>query len=180
MSEILQQLSGGDLRSEGRAAEVAARVIDDPGSLPELAGGLSLDDRLIRARTCMSLEVLSRSHPELLQPLVPDLIRTAEGETVAQARWHLAEIFSNIALDQEQAERTISTLLEYLGDKSRIVTYCAVQALGVLGKRSTRRSEIAAEIQRHASDSKSMAKAVARALAEMEPTGSEGGSAPPA
>ncbi|MHC4472194.1 MAG: HEAT repeat domain-containing protein [Planctomycetota bacterium] len=175
MSEILQKLSGGDLRSEGRAAEVAAQVIDDPGSLSELAAGLSLDDKLIRARTCMSLEVLSRSHPELLEPLAPELIRTAESETVAQARWHLAEIFCNVSLDQKRAERTVSVLLEYLEDKSRIVTYRAVQALGVLGSRSTRRSEIAAEIQRHASDSKSMAKAVARALAEMGHTGSEGG-----
>ncbi|MHC5059212.1 MAG: hypothetical protein ACYTKD_31550, partial [Planctomycetota bacterium] len=89
MNEILQMLAGGDLRSEGRAAEVAARVIDDPDSLPALAEGLSLDDKLIRARTCMSMEVLSRSHPELLEPLVSELIHTAERETVAQARWHL-------------------------------------------------------------------------------------------
>jgi hypothetical protein len=170
MNEILQMLTGGDLRSEGRAAEVAAHVIADPGCLSELAEGLSLDDKLIRARTCMSMEVMSRSHPEPLQPLGPELIRTAEEETVAQARWHLAETFCNVPLDRKQAERAVGLLLEYLGDTSRIVTYCAVQALGVLGKKSARKSEIAAEVQRHASDSKSMAKAVARALAELELT----------
>jgi len=174
MNEILQMLAGGDLRSEGRAAEVAAHVIGDPGSLPALAEGLTFDDKLIRSRTCMSLEVLSRSHPELLEPLVPELIRTAEQERVAQARWHLAEIFCNVSLDREQAERAVSILLEYLGDRSRIVTCCAVQALGVLGKRSVRKSEIAGAVQRHANDSKSMAKAVARALAELELTGSGG------
>lgn len=174
MNEILRMLTGGDLRSEGRAADVAARVIGDPGSLPALTEGLSKDDKLIRARTCMSMEVLSRSHPELLEPLAAELIRTAEQETVAQARWHLAETFCNVPLDREQAERTVSILLEYLGDKSRIVTYCAVQALRVLGKQSARRSEIAAEVRLHAKDSKSMAKAVARALAELEPTGSGG------
>jgi len=172
MNETLQMLTGGDLRSEGRAAEVAAQVIGDPGSLPALAEGLALNDKLIRARTCMSMEVMSRSHPELLEPLVPELIRTAEHEAVAQARWHLAEIFCNVSLDREQAEQAVSILLEYLEDKSRIVTYCAVQALGVLGKQSARRSEIAAAVERHVGDSKSMAKAVARALAELELAGS--------
>jgi hypothetical protein len=167
MHEILQMLTGGDLRSEGRAADVAAQVIADPGCLPALAEGLALDDKLIRARTCMAMEVLSRSHPELLEPLVPELVRTAEQETVAQARWHLAEILCNVPLARKQAERAVSILLEYLEDKSKIVTYCAVQALGVLGKQSARRSEIAAEVRRHARDSKSMAKAAARALAEL-------------
>ncbi|MHC4931685.1 MAG: HEAT repeat domain-containing protein [Planctomycetota bacterium] len=174
MNEILQMLTGGDLRSEGRAAEVAARVIGDQGCLPALAEGLPLDDKLIRARTCMSLEVLSRSHPELLRQLVPELIRAAEQETVAQARWHLAEIFCNVSLGRAEAERVVSVLLEYLGDKSRIVTYCAVQALGVLGKQSARRAEIAAAVQRHANDSKSMGKAVTRALADLEPMDSGG------
>ncbi|MHC4818142.1 MAG: HEAT repeat domain-containing protein [Planctomycetota bacterium] len=168
MNKTLQMLTGGDLRSEGRADEVAALVIGDPGILPALVEGLSLDDKLIRARTCMSMEVMSRSHPELLEPLVPELIRTAEQETVAQARWHLAETFCNVALDRKQAERAVSILLEYLGDKSRIVTYCAVQALGVLGKQSAKRSEIVAAVRRHLGDSKSMAKAVARALEELE------------
>ena len=174
MNDVLQMLTDGDLRSEGRAAEVAAQAIDDPQVLQALAEGLAIDDKLIRARTCMSMEVMSRSHPELLAPLVPELIRTAEQETVAQARWHLAEIFCCASLNRKQAEQAVSILLEYLEDKSRIVTHCAVQALGVLGKQSPRRSEIAAEIQRHADDSKSMAKAVAHAVAELAPTGSEG------
>jgi HEAT repeat protein len=168
MNDVLQMLTGGDLRSEGRAAEAAARVIGDPGSLPALAAGLSLDDKLIRARTSMCLEVMSRTHADLLQPLIPELIRTAERETVAQARWHLAEIFCNLTFDREQAERAISILLTYLRDKSKIVNYCAIQALGKLGRHSARRSEIAAEVQRRANLSKSMAKVVARALAELE------------
>lgn len=167
MNEVLRMLAGGDLRSEGRAAEVAARVIGEPDRLPALAEGLSLDDKLIRARTCMSMEVMSRTHPELLEPLVPELVRTAERENVAQARWHLAEIFCNVPLDPAHTERAVVVLLGYLGDKSKIVTYCAVQALGVLGRHSARRPEVTAELRRHASDSKSMAKAVARALEEL-------------
>jgi len=166
MNEILNRLTGGDLRSEGRAAEVAAQVIERPESLPDLAAGLTLDDRLIRARTCMSMEVISRTHPDLLRPLAPDLIRTAGRETVAQARWHLAEVFCRVTLAPDEAEEALSILLGYLEDKSRIVTFCAVQALGVLGGRSPRKPEIAAAVRRHEHDGGSMAKAVAVALAE--------------
>jgi hypothetical protein len=162
-------LGGGDLRSEGRAAEVAARVIEDPDRLPGLAEGLSLDDKLLRARTCMCLEVISRSHPGLLEPLVPALIRTAEQETVAQARWHLAEILGNVPLGRAHAERAVTVLLGYLGDKSKIVVYCSVQTLGTLGRRSPRRSEIASAVRRRAKVSKSMEKAVARALEDLLP-----------
>jgi HEAT repeat protein len=177
MNELLRMLGGGDLRSEGRAAEVAAQVIDDPDRLPALAEGLSFDDKLIRARTCMSVEVMSRTHPKLLAPLVPELIRTAEQEKVAQARWHLAETFCNVSLDRKQTERVVSTLLGYLEDKSKIVRYCAAQALGVVGGRSRRKADVVAAVRRHASDSKSMAKAVARALEELTGSGS-GGSSP--
>lgn len=129
MNDLLRELGGGDLRSEGRAAEVAARVIDDPASLPALAAGLGLDDRLIRARTCMALEVLSRTHADLLKPLRPRLIRAAEAETVAQARWHLAEVLANVPLTPKQRERLIPVLHDWLEDKSKIVRYCSRLAL---------------------------------------------------
>ena len=80
MSDLLKMLSGGDLRSEGRAAEVAARVIDDPARLSVLRGGLSLEDKVIRGRTCMALEIVSRSHPKLLRPLVAERIPLAEAK----------------------------------------------------------------------------------------------------
>jgi HEAT repeat protein len=164
MNDVLGMLGGGDLRSEGRAAEVAELVIADPDRLVELAEGLARDDRLVRARTCMAIEVISRTHPELLKPVVTKMIGTAERETVAQARWHLAETFCNVPLDRRQVERVVPVLLEYLEDRSKIVRYCAVQALGVLGSRSARKSEIVAAIRPRADEGKSMAKRVARAL----------------
>lgn len=132
MNDLLRELGGGDLRSEGRAAEVAARVADDPVRLAALAEGLDLDDRLIRARTCMALEILSRTHCDLLRPLRPRLIRTAERETVAQARWHLAEVFRSVPLTPKQTERLVPVLLSYLEDPSKIVRKCARLALDVV------------------------------------------------
>ncbi len=167
MNEILRDLSGGDLRSEGRAAEVAARITARPKLLPALCEGLAAEDKLIRARTCMCLEIVSRTHPELLESTVERLLDTAEAETVPQARWHLAEILANVRLDRKQAERIVPTLLEYLGDRSKIVAYCAVQALGIVGKRSRRRKVIVAELERRRDASKSMGKIVAKALEQL-------------
>ena len=168
MNELLAKLSGGDLRSEGRAAEVAAEVIHDPALLGDLVEGLSLDDDLIRARTCMSLEVLSRSRPDLLKPLGGRLIRASEAETVAQARWHLAEIFCRVELDRDEAERVVGHLLDWLGDKSRIVGTCAVMALGVVGRESPRRSEIADAIRPLGEKGGKVAKVVAAALRDLD------------
>jgi len=164
MNEILAKLSGGDLRSEGKAAEIAGEVIEHPDLLEDLAEGLLSDDRLIRARTCMTIEVISRDHPALLKAIVPQVVDLASRETVPQARWHLAEIFGNVTLSKEDAERVIPILLGYLGGKSKIVRYCAVQTLGVLGTRSSRRDEIMDSIGALTGVTKSLDKAVANAL----------------
>jgi small basic protein len=164
MNEILNKLSGGDLRSEGRAEEVAGEVIDDPRLLADLTAGLRSEDRLIRGRTCMTLEVVSRDRPDLLTGTIPRLIDLAATDTVSQVRWHLAEVFANVPVSADRSDRIVSVMLAYLGDKSRIVKSCAVQALGVLGAASSRREEIADRVRALKDESKGMAKAVRKAL----------------
>ena len=167
MNGVLEKLAGGDLRSEGRAEEVAGEIVEHPERLMDLAEGLSCDDKLIRARTCMTMEVVSRRHPDLLAAVVPRLIELASTDSVPQVRWHLAEIFGNVALSDEQTEQIIPILLSYLGDKSKIVKYCSVQTLGVLGKERSSKEEIAKSVRALSGDSKSLAKAVAKALHDL-------------
>jgi HEAT repeat protein len=164
MKDVLEKLSDGDLRSEGRASEVAAEVTADHSLLPDLVQGLRSADKIIRARTCMAMEVISRRHPALLQDLVPRLIELAATDRVPQVRWHIAEIFANVPLPADEAERIIPILLEYLKDRSKIVRYCAVQTLGILGRESPSRPKIAAQIAALQDDSKSLNKAVTQAL----------------
>ncbi len=164
VNEILDKLSGGDLRSEGRAAEVALEIIDDPSLLTALTKGLHSDDKVIRARTCMTMEVVSRDHPDLLLGTLAQLIELASTDTVSQVRWHIAEVFGNVAVSDDDAEQIISILFEYLSDKSKIVKYCAVQTLGILGKTSSRREEIVSRISVLKNESKGLTKAVRKAL----------------
>lgn len=164
MSLMLDKLSGGDLRSEGRAAAVAAEVIAQPVRLADLAKGLRSEDDLIRARTCMALEVISRDHPALLTFIAPQLVELAARERVPQARWHLAETLGRVALSDEQLEQIIDALLAYLADGSKIVRYTAVETLGMLGGSSDRRNEIIEKISSLRGMTKSLDKAVVRAL----------------
>lgn len=164
MNETLKELSGGDLRSEGRAAKVAAKVIQDPDLLADLLQGLRSEDKVIRGRTCATMEVISRDHPALLEDAVPQLANLAAADTVPQVRWHIAEVFANVSMSTDQAERIIPILIAYMGDKSKIVKYCAVQALGVLGTERPSRERIANEIVALRHESKSLNKAVTKAL----------------
>ena len=164
MNEILDKLSGGDLRSEGRAEEIALEIINNPSLLATLTEGLHSDDKVIRGRTCMALEVVSREHPGHLVGTIPQLIELASTDTVSQVRWHIAEVFGNVPVSDEDTEQIIPILFEYLSDKSKIAKYCAVQTLGILGKGSPRREEVVSRISVLRNESKGLAKAVHKAL----------------
>ena len=168
--KLLAQLQGGDLRSEGNAEIVAGEILNDPTRLEELKPGLASEDRLLRARTCMALEIISRSQPELLNGLLPDLVELSARDTVPQVRWHLAEIFTVADLTETQQEALIPILLDYLEDRSRIVKYCAVTTLGVVAVDSPQKRRVRDRIRLLAGESKSMARAVDQSLENLSET----------
>jgi hypothetical protein len=57
MNELLTMLSGGDLRYDGRANEVAEQVIKRSKLLGKLTEGLNESNGVIRARTAHALEI---------------------------------------------------------------------------------------------------------------------------
>lgn len=164
MNEILKKLSTGDLRSEGKSEEVALEIVNNPSLLFDLAQGMQSENKVIRARVCMTMEIISRQHPEIVDDVVSQLIELAARDTVAQVRWHIAEIFGNVRIKDKDIERVIRILFEYLEDKSKIVKYCSVQTLGILGGRSVSRDEIVDKIQDLKGVSKSMQKIVIKTL----------------
>jgi len=95
MNKLLQKLSGGDLRSDGRANEVAEEVDRNPRLLEQLLERLSEPDDLIRARTAYALERISRTNHGLFRGLMPQLISLSVNDRIPMVRWHLAMIFGN-------------------------------------------------------------------------------------
>lgn len=125
-------LSGGDLRSEGDSDKVAQLIIDNNKLIHDLKMGLKHNDKLIRGRVCMTMEIISRTHPELINDLTQDLINLASKDTTPQIRWHIAEIIPNINLSLKEKNDFLKIMFKYLDDNSKIVKYCAIQAIGYL------------------------------------------------
>jgi hypothetical protein len=66
MSDILEKLRGGDLRSIGRSNEVAREVESDPSIFESIFIGLFNSDPVVRMRSADVIEKVTQSKPMLL------------------------------------------------------------------------------------------------------------------
>jgi hypothetical protein len=130
VGKILERLSGGDLRSIGRANKIVGEAIQDPKLIPELFAGVRTADPVIKARCADVLEKLAARRPELIQPfcrmVLNDWIKTPQQEV----RWHAALILSHLALPALQRRRAATIMWEWMGsEKSNIVRVSSLEAL---------------------------------------------------
>ena len=170
MNELLELLTGGDLRSDGRANEVADEVIKNPHLFDKLVKGLSESDDLVRARTAHALERISRSNPEMLSAHLPQLIELTKKDKVPMVKWHIAMIFGNLALFEEKINSMILTLFDLLEDQSVFVRSWAIVSLSVIGRKyPSMRGEIISRIRALQNDgSIAIRTKVAKALNVLE------------
>lgn len=129
MNKLLDDLSGGDRRSIGKADLVAAQVLRQPGLLNMIIEGFAHDEPVVRTRSADVAEKVSRSKPDLLAPHKKALLDLLSGATEAAIKWHLAQIVPRLDLDPIERARTFEALKRYLSDTSRIVQASALQAL---------------------------------------------------
>ena len=134
MNTLLERFTGGDLRSDGLANEVADLVVADTNLLPQLLDGLKEPDPLIRARTADALEKVSRVCPKLIIDKLPPLTRLALTDEVPMVRWHIAMIFANLELDEDSSTWVIDILIQMLGDMSVFVRSWVISSLCILGR----------------------------------------------
>jgi len=136
MSEVLQKLKGGDLRSIGRSEEVVQDILENPVLFEEVFDGMLGEDPLVRMRSADALEKVSSRHPEYLQPLKDKLIREVSQVGQQEVRWHVAQMFSYLEASKTERDEIVRILLSYLEtDKSRIVKVCSVQTLADLAEK---------------------------------------------
>jgi HEAT repeat protein len=153
MNELLTLLSGGDLRSDGLAEEVADAVLLNPKLFDQLMAGLELSDDVVRGRSTDALERISRTSPEYLLPYLARLIRLSQEDKVAMVRWHLAMIFGNLSFFPEITDDLVAVLFDQLADPSAFVKSWAVASLAIIGKGYLeRRGEILDQIARLRND----------------------------
>jgi hypothetical protein len=138
MNEVLRKLAGGNLRSDGRADEVADAVIRRPRLFPRLLEGLSEPDGLIRGRSAHAVERISRAHPEWVRKWIPALSELGARDPVPMVRWHMAMILGNLVYPESQAGKILSALLKMLEDDSVFVKSWALTELAILGRKYPR------------------------------------------
>ena len=129
MSEILKKLSGGDLRSIGRANEVAHEVEKNPSLFEELFKGLYENDPIIRMRSADVIEKVSKKEPELLSGYTSKVIALMEASVQQEVCWHIAQIAPRLTHTDDEEKRIIKGLKKYLLHKSKIVRVSAMESL---------------------------------------------------
>lgn len=127
--DLLSDLAGGDKRSIGRVGAVVPFVLEHPEQLPILIEGMESEDEVLRMRCADAAEKISISRPDWFVPLRSRLLQLARTSAQQELRWHIAQMLPRIGLDASQRDVAIAVLLEYLRDKSRIVTTSSMTAL---------------------------------------------------
>ncbi len=136
MKDILDSLRGGDLRSIGRANEVARRTADNPGFFKFVFRGLYDPDPVVRMRAADVIEKVTRDRPALLAGFSGEIIALLARTEQQEVCWHLAQIAPRLDLKKSQEERIVAALKKLLSHKSKIVRVSAMDALASFGKRN--------------------------------------------
>lgn len=129
MHPLLQKLTGTDRRSIGKSNAVVAEVLSAPQLFGILFNGMLDDDPVLRMRCADAVEKVSAIHPEYLQPYKKQLLQQVARIEQQEVRWHVAPLFSRMALTAKERRVAVEILAEYLKDKSKIVKTFSMQAL---------------------------------------------------
>lgn len=137
MSQLLDTLSGGDLRSIGKSNAVAHQVRSQQ-QFDKLFEGLFHNDRLIVMRTADAIEKITREQYAYLHPHKKTLLRLLATAKEKELKWHLASLVSRLKLTKTELGKVWTILTQWAldADESRIVRVNSVQGLFELSKQS--------------------------------------------
>ncbi len=114
-SEIL--IVGGKTNSLGRANEVIEIILKDKNRLNELYTCLSNNDPWVRMRAIDAIEKVCRQHPDWLTSYIDRFQTELASSSQPSILWHLAQIYSQVKLSDEQKLNTINWLKNLLSTK---------------------------------------------------------------
>lgn len=133
--DLPAMLGGGDLRSIGRADEVARRVLTRPDLFAPLLHGMLSSDPVLRARCADVAEKVSAVHPDWLVAHKDLLITRLACNPQPAMRWHVAPMLARLPLDDRERARVVALLTGWLRGSGSLVATMAMQALADLAER---------------------------------------------
>jgi len=135
MTYILTKLKGGDLRSKGKSEEVVDDILKEPLLFGEVFEGMLNDDSVVRMRAADAIEKVSRLHPEYLKEYKKRLIHEVSKIDQQEVRWHVAQMFSCLELNNTEKELIVDLLFSWLEkSNSNIVRVNSMQTLSDLAE----------------------------------------------
>ncbi len=135
---ILEKLKGGDLRSIGNAEEAVSDILENPQLFAEVFDGMLNENPRIRMRAADAVEKVSRSHPEYLEPYKNRLINEVSQIEQQEVRWHVAQMFSYLELEETERKEIIYMLFLWIEkSKSKIVIVNSMQTLADLAEKDS-------------------------------------------
>lgn len=100
--------AGGHTNSLGRSQEVYEIVKASPRRTRELFDCIYTEDAWIRMRAIDTFEKLVRTDPSLAQPYAQALIDDLTRKNQPSIQWHLAQLFTQIELNDLQTQKALS------------------------------------------------------------------------
>lgn len=123
---------GGHANSLGKTGDVIQEVLGDKSLLEELYGCMFNDDAWVRMRAADAFEKVCREHPDWIEPYVDRIQAELSGnDQQASIKWHLAQIYPQVALTSVQKQRALEWLTALIStvDVDWIVSANAMEAL---------------------------------------------------
>jgi hypothetical protein len=149
MTDILSKLKGGDLRSKGKSEEVVSDILKNSFLFGEVFEGMLSDDPVVRMRAADAIEKVSRLHPGYLKDYKKRLIQEVSKIDQQEVRWHVAQMFSRLELNDNEKELIVDILFSWLeNSSSNIVRVNSMQTLSDLaGENRELRSLVREKVQ---------------------------------
>jgi hypothetical protein len=109
--------AGGHANSLGRVNEVIEIVLHEKSRIGELYDCLFNKDAWVRMRAADALEKICRQQPDWLLPYIDKFQKEVSASTQASVRWHLAQIYAQVALTDVQKQAAQDWLVGLLSTK---------------------------------------------------------------
>jgi HEAT repeat protein len=134
-SPLADWLAVGDLRSDGLAPEIAARLLETPDLIVDLLDALATGSDVVRGHASDAIERISRQRPDLVRPALAAFLSQVQRDPIPMVRWHLAMLLGNLATEGASLGEIVDTLLALLADPSPFVKSWAISGLCQIGRR---------------------------------------------
>lgn len=129
---------GGKSNSLGKVDDVIGEVLNDKSLLQELYVCMFSKDAWVRMRAADAFEKVCRQRPEWIEPYVDKIQAELSGlDQQASIQWHVAQIYQQVSLNDEQKRRALIWLTSVLSshDIDWIVATNAMQTLAYFTQR---------------------------------------------